>query len=169
MKVAFLDRDGTIIEDYEDELWRNITEPVFLDGSIDAIKEIKQKGYEIIIITNQYLINRRIITLAQYQEFTNKFIQRVNDSGIEILDVFYCPHFKEENCNCMKPKDGLIMMALEKYPDIYLEDCFIAGDSMCDVELGEKLGIKTFGIGLGKNETNSVNINSLKDVVKYIL
>ncbi len=55
MKVAFLDRDGTIIEDYEDEFWRNVTEPVFIKGSIEGLKKIRQKGYEIIIITNQYL------------------------------------------------------------------------------------------------------------------
>lgn len=58
MKVAFLDRDGTIIEDYEDELWRNKTEPIFIDGSIDALESIRQKGYEIIIITNQYYFNQ---------------------------------------------------------------------------------------------------------------
>lgn len=47
MKVAFLDRDGTIIEDYGDELWRNVTEPIFIKGSMDALREIKRKGYEI--------------------------------------------------------------------------------------------------------------------------
>lgn len=165
MRVAFLDRDGTIIEDYEDELWRNITEPIFIDGSIDALKEIKQKGYEIIVITNQYLINENIITIGQYHNITNKLIKRVMNNGIKILDIFYCPHSRKENCGCMKPKDGLIKMALEKYPQIDLENSFIVGDSLCDIELGQKLGIKTFGIGL---EEKALKINSLRDVVIYI-
>ncbi|SDY52976.1 Polynucleotide kinase 3 phosphatase [Proteiniborus ethanoligenes] len=76
MKVAFLDRDGTIIEDYEDELWRNKTEPIFLSGSLEALEKIKRKGYEIIIITNQYLIDEKIISIQQYQDFTNKFIKK---------------------------------------------------------------------------------------------
>lgn len=63
MKVAFLDRDGTIIEDYEDEKWKYVKEPVFIEGAIKALKAMKEKGYEIIIITNQYLINEGIITL----------------------------------------------------------------------------------------------------------
>ena len=67
MKVAFLDRDGTIIEDYEDEFWRNVTEPVFINGSIEGLKKIRQKGYEIIIITNQYLIDEKIISIQQYR------------------------------------------------------------------------------------------------------
>ena len=168
MKIAFLDRDGTIIEDYEDELWRSITEPIFINGAIDALKAIRQKGYKIIIITNQYLINEKIITLQQYKEVTDKFIRKLSDDGIEILDIFYCPHSREENCNCMKPKDGMIKMALEKYPKINLESSFIVGDSLCDVQLGERLGIKTFGIGLDKCKGKIIKIDSLKNIVKYL-
>ncbi|WP_353093189.1 HAD-IIIA family hydrolase [Tissierella praeacuta] len=168
MKVAFLDRDGTIIEDYEDNLWSSITEPVFIDGSIDALKAIRQKGYEIVIITNQYLINENIISLEQYEDIANKFTKKLLDNGVEILDTFYCPHSKEENCNCMKPKDGMIKMALEKYLNIDLESSFIVGDSLCDVQLGERLGIKTFGIGLDKRGGKTIKVDSIKDIVKYL-
>jgi len=168
LRVAFLDRDGTIIEDYEDELWRNKTEPIFLVGSIEALEKIKQKGYEIIILTNQYLIDEKFISIEQYQDFTDKFIKRIKDNGIEILDIFYCPHSRELNCSCMKPKDGLVKKSLEKYPEIDLKDCFIVGDSLCDVELGERLGIKTFSIGVGKKEGEVIIINSLGDVASYI-
>lgn len=168
MKVAFLDRDGTIIEDYEDELWRNVKEPIFINRSIDALKAIKRRGYEIIIITNQYIINEKIITYAQYQDITNKFMKVIKDNKIEILDIFFCPHSREESCSCMKPKDGLIKMALKKYPEINLKDCFIVGDSLCDIELGEKLGIKTFGIGLESKSGKTQNIDSLEGVVRYL-
>lgn len=66
MKIAFVDRDGTINKDYPDDDWRFIKEPEFLEGSIEALKEIRKKDYQIIIITNQYLINDGIITLLQY-------------------------------------------------------------------------------------------------------
>ncbi|MBU5438711.1 HAD-IIIA family hydrolase [Tissierella sp. MSJ-40] len=167
MKIAFLDRDGTIIEDYEDELWRNVVDPVFIDESIDTLKIIKEKGYEIIIITNQYLIDEKIITLSQYKNFTQKFINKLKDNGVEILNIFYCPHSREKDCSCMKPKDGLIKSALEKYPTIDLQNSFIAGDSLCDIELGRNLGIKTFGIGLESSE-GVLSINSLKNIVKYL-
>lgn len=168
MKIAFLDRDGTIIEDYEDRLWSSITEPVFINGAIDTLRIIRHKGYEIIIITNQYLINEKIITLQQYEEITEKFTKKLLDNGIEILDIFYCPHSREENCSCMKPKDGMIKMALEKYPEIDLENSFIVGDSLCDVQLGEGLGIRTFGIGLDQRDGKTIIIDSIKDVVKCI-
>lgn len=168
MKVAFLDRDGTIIEDYEDKVWSNINEPVFIKNTIDAIKLIRTKGYEIIIITNQYLINEKIITIDQYHEITNKLEKILLDNGIEILDIFFCPHSREENCNCMKPKDGMIKMALEKYPEINLKESFIVGDSLCDVQLGVKLRIGTYGIGIEVWNGKSIKVSSLKDVVKYL-
>lgn len=168
LKIAFLDRDGTIIEDYEDSLWRHVSEPVFIEGAIDALKAIIEKGFQIIIITNQYIINEEIITLSQYQEFTIKFINKLIENRVEILDIFYCPHTKEEGCNCMKPKDGMIKMALEKYADINLDESFIIGDSMCDIQLGKSLGIKTFGIKLKDEEEKVVTIDSLKYIGEYL-
>lgn len=168
MKIAFVDRDGTIIKDYQDEEWGNVSEPEFLDGSLEALKRIKEKGYQIIIVTNQYLINDEIITLSQYRAFTEKTIQIVNDYGVEILDVFHCPHSKTEDCNCFKPKIGLIEMALEKYQDIELDKSLMVGDSLCDVELGNKVGIITFGINVNSKLFDYVSLKSLLDIVKYL-
>lgn len=166
MKVAFLDRDGTIIEDYEDEKWREVENSVFLNGAIEALKKIKQKGYEIIIVTNQYLINDGIITIEQYKSFNKKFLNVLNDNGIKILDIFFCPHSKKENCNCFKPKQGLINKALEKYTKIDLLNSFIVGDSNSDIELGNYFNLKSFGIKLNNNKC--IRVESLKDVINYI-
>lgn len=168
MKVAFVDRDGTINKDYQDEEWGHVIEPEFLDGSIEALKIIREKGYQIIIITNQYLINDGIITLSQYREFTDKIIHVVNNYGVDILDIFHCPHSKKENCNCFKPKTGLIDMAFKKYRDIELDKSFIVGDSLCDIELGHKLGIRTFGINLNSKLFDYTSERSLLDIVKYL-
>ena len=168
MKVAFIDRDGTIIKEYPDEEWRYVTEPILLKDSLEGIIGIRKKGYEIIIVTNQYLINEGIITLSQYKTFTESLIQELVRNGITILDVFYCPHSRDENCDCIKPKTGLIDMALERYSEIELSKSFVAGDSMCDVELGHKLGIRTFGINIKLQLENYISVESLLDIVKYL-
>ncbi|WP_225986064.1 HAD family hydrolase [Psychrobacillus glaciei] len=72
MRVAFFDRDGTIIEDYPDHGWTGIEHPVFIDGSINTLREVTRKGYKIIIVTNQYIINERYISIDQYQDINNK-------------------------------------------------------------------------------------------------
>lgn len=168
MKVAFLDRDGTINKDYQDDDWRNIYKPEFLEGSLEALKIIREKGFKIIIITNQYLINDGIITLSQYRVFTEELLQFVNGHGIEILDIFYCPHSIKENCNCSKPKSGLIDKALEKYSEIELDKSFIVGDSLSDIELGNKLGIRTFGININSDLLDYISVKSLLDTTKYL-
>ena len=168
MKVAFIDRDGTIINDYEDEKWRHITHPEFIDGPLQALKEIRKKDFEIIVITNQYIINEGIITLLQYNSFTDKLTKELNNNGVDILDIFYCPHSRKENCDCIKPKTGLVEMALKKYPDIELNKSFIIGDSLCDVELGNSLGIMTFGINVETQLLNYIQVQSLLDIIKYL-
>lgn len=168
IKIAFVDRDGTINRDYTDDEWKQIDEPEFLDGSLTALKEIRRKGYQIVIITNQYLINDGIITLSQYRAFTKRLVQQLNTNGIDILDIFYCPHSKKENCDCFKPNTGLVEKAVNKYPDIDLSKSFVIGDSSSDVELGNRLGVKTFGINIELEMFNYTPVRSLLEAVKYI-
>ncbi|MCR3957046.1 MAG: HAD-IIIA family hydrolase [Gudongella sp.] len=168
MKVAFVDRDGTINKDYQDNTWRYISEPELIEGSVEALKAISQKGYQIIIVTNQYLINEGIIRLLQYKKFTEKLLLELNDNGIKILDIFYCPHSRDENCNCHKPKTGLIDMSLKKYPHVDLDKSFIVGDSISDVELGNKIDVMTFGINVESGLLKYTKVESLSDIIKYL-
>lgn len=97
MKVAFLDRDGTINKDYKDEQWSKIEEPEILPGSIEGLKYLQNKGFKFIIITNQYIIGENYITTKQYKDFNIKLLEILKDNGINIEDIFYCPHSREEN------------------------------------------------------------------------
>ena len=158
MKVAFLDRDGTIVRDYPDREWVNIKTPEFLEGSIETLKHIKNKGFEIIIITNQYLIGEKIITLEDYQSFNDLFLKTLKRNSVDILDVFYCPHARSEKCNCIKPNPGLINQALHKYPDIDLKESFYVGDSLCDMQLAKSFNLMFYGINLPcKNQINDLS------------
>ena len=87
LKIAFLDRDGTLIKDYPDEKWREIKEPEFLEGSIEGLKRLKEMGYDFIIITNQYLINDGIISLNHYQQFTGKFLKKLKEEKQNYQDM----------------------------------------------------------------------------------
>jgi D-glycero-D-manno-heptose 1,7-bisphosphate phosphatase len=170
LKVAFFDRDGTIIEDYPDNSWTSIKHPVFIDGSINTLKEVIKKGYKIIIVTNQYIINEGYITMDQYNDLNNQMERELTHQGVELLDVFYCPHGKGEGCTCIKPNIGMIKEAILKYPEINLEESFIIGDSAVDVELALNIGIKGFGIRVGSNykEANIYELDSIKDLTRYI-
>ncbi|GAB6108112.1 HAD-IIIA family hydrolase [Fusibacter bizertensis] len=165
MKIAFLDRDGTINKDYPDQDWKERVIPEILEGTIEGLSRILELGYDIIIVTNQYIINEGIIAIEQYQEFHKNLMIILDQNSIKILDTFYCPHTEAEHCNCKKPKTGLIAAAIQKYPDIELKDSIFIGDSLGDQQLANKFGIKFFGInGLyfknGFDSINEVMINN---------
>jgi D-glycero-D-manno-heptose 1,7-bisphosphate phosphatase len=168
MKVAFLDRDGTIISDYPDDIWPSMSEPEFLPGAVEALAMFQGKGYQIIIVTNQYLIGEGLITQEQYDAFSTRMLELLAVHGVQVLDIFYCPHRRDSNCVCMKPKPGLVQAALAKYPDIDLPHSFLAGDSPVDIELAEEIGLRAFSIGFESGRSDMTEVVSLSDVVALV-
>jgi D-glycero-D-manno-heptose 1,7-bisphosphate phosphatase len=168
MKIAFLDRDGTIVSEYPDEVWPSISVPEFLPGAIEALTAFRQKGYEIIIVTNQYLIGEGHITREQYDLFTARMLETLTKHGVQALDIFYCPHRRDSGCACMKPKPGMIEAALTRHPSINLSQSFLAGDSPCDVELAERMGLRAFSIGFESGRAGVTKVASLRDVVPFV-
>lgn len=164
MKVAFLDRDGTINRDYPDEEWGSITVPEILDGAAAGLKYLRDKGYEIIIITNQYIIGEGFISKEQYQMFQKQLKNMLKEQEIDILDTFYCPHARAEACDCCKPKTGLIRKALRKYPDIDLSGSFLCGDSVNDEKCAENMGLRFYGIGFGGQSLR--NLSEIRNFIK---
>lgn len=171
MKIAFFDRDGTIIKDYLDEEWTTITHPEFLPGSIEALQQLLERGYKIIIITNQYLINEGYISLQQYEEINKRMLEELTLQGVTILDVFYCPHGRKEGCDCCKPQTGMIQQAIEKYPAIELEESFIIGDSIVDMELAVRMDMAGFGINVEvPDKAKKIHkIGEVIEVLQYIV
>lgn len=164
MKVAFLDRDGTINKDYPDKIWSDIKNPEILSGSIEGLIYLRDLGYKFIIITNQYIINEGYISLKDYKEFNRKLINILRNNNIEIMDVFYCPHIKKENCNCFKPRPGMIYNALNKYPNIDIDSSIFIGDSLVDKELAEIFNMNFYGVNIDcKNK-----IRNILEIKKYI-
>ena len=166
MKVAFLDRDGTINKDYDDNDWKHINNPEILDGNIEGLKKLKYYGYEIIIITNQYIISDGIISEQQYEDFNRKLIESLKNEGIDILKIYYCPHNDLANCNCKKPKTGMIDNALNDF-DIDLAKSFYIGDDYNDYELAKKFGLDFYGIK-GKNKDNIFKYTNILEVINAI-
>lgn len=150
-KAIFLDRDGTINK-YVGFL-RNIEDFELLQGVTEAIKIINQSGYLAIVITNQPVIARGEVSEEELQEIHNKMETLLGDLGAYVDDIFYCPHhpnkgFEGErvelkyDCDCRKPKPGLLLKAAKKY-NIDLSKSWMIGDGVNDVEAGKNAGCKT--------------------------
>ena len=137
-RVVFLDRDGVINRDSSDYI-KSWDEFEFLPGSIEAIRLLTLNRFNTIIITNQSVINRNMVSREDLEYIHAMMKSAVKSGGGEIKDIFYCPHIPEDECDCRKPKPGLIYMAQKKYR-IDLADSVMVGDSAKDIECARNAG-----------------------------
>lgn len=138
MKIVFLDRDGVINKDSSGYI-KSLPEFEFFPGSLDALRLLTLNGYKIILITNQSVINRRMVTEAGLQEIHQKMTDAVVDHGGRIEAIYYCPHVPEDGCDCRKPEPGLIYRAQADYGADLSKACMI-GDSIKDIECARLAG-----------------------------
>jgi histidinol-phosphate phosphatase family protein len=139
-KIAFLDRDGTINRSPAlHEYVTTVSDFIFNPGIFDVLHQLQNDGFELIVVTNQRGISRGIFTEEQLALIHNHMKNRLQEHGIGLLDVFYCPH-ANDSCECRKPSDGMLKAAAKKYP-IIISDSIIIGDSQSDMIAGEKFGL----------------------------
>ncbi len=135
---VFLDRDGVINID-SPEYIKNESEFEFIPESPEAIALLNQNGFKVIVITNQSVIGRKMISQKTLNAIFKKMKNGIKKAGGEITDIFFCPHAPEKNCSCRKPKPGLILEAKKKY-QIDLNQTFMVGDSAKDIECALNAG-----------------------------
>jgi histidinol-phosphate phosphatase family protein len=150
-KVIFLDRDGTIIEDKV--FLGNPDEIEFFPGAIEAIKILRRLGYKIVVISNQSGIGRGILTKKMVNQVNESFLRSLKGKDAPVDALFFCPHHPDDNCDCRKPKTGMIKKAATELK-LDLKDAVVIGDHLCDIELGKNIGAKTVLVltGHGKKE-----------------
>lgn len=144
-KAIFLDRDGTINVDYG--YVYKIDDFTFIEGVIEACRELKQLGYLLVIITNQSGIGRGMYSEQQFLQLSEWLDWNFIDKGVELDGIYYCPHYKDGiepyniECNCRKPKIGLIEEATKEL-NIDLSQSIIVGDSLADIKAGKNAKLK---------------------------
>ena len=140
-QTIFLDRDGVINQDSPDYI-KTREEFTFLPGSVEAIFRLYRNGFDIIVITNQSVINRKMTTPEELQAIFSKMKTGIEAGGGRIKDIFFCPHMPEDGCDCRKPLPGLIHQAIRKY-DLNPAQAVMVGDSIKDILCGRAAGVGT--------------------------
>ena len=175
-KVIFLDRDGTInVEKSYLHKWEDFE---FEKNAIEGLKELKNLGYEFIVVTNQSGIGRGYYTEEDLVTLNNQMTEKLKEFGIEILECFYCPHHPEKgigkykvDCNCRKSNPGMLLEGIKKY-NVDIDNSFMIGDKKGDLEAGKKAGLKSILVltGYGKKIEEEVKENYLiaKDLLEVV-
>lgn len=176
-KAIFLDRDGTINKHIG--FLRKASELELLEGVSEAIKLINSSGYLAIVITNQPVIARGEVTTSQLQEIHNKMETLLGAEGAYIDGLYYCPHHPDKgfegevvelkiDCDCRKPKPGLILRASRDF-NIDLSRSWMIGDDGRDIGCGKNAGCKTALIGDDQSLGANLMADSLLAAVEKIL
>ena len=159
MKVVFLDRDGVINKKIENGYVLDWKDFIFLPDVEKAIRMINEKKVPVIVVSNQACVGKGLITGQKLDEINARMASVLEKKGAHIDDIYVCPHRKDENCDCRKPKTGLFKQAAGKY-DIDFQGSWFIGDSLEDMEAGQNAGCKTYLLKKGEN---------LKSVIENIL
>ncbi|MGD9898292.1 MAG: D-glycero-alpha-D-manno-heptose-1,7-bisphosphate 7-phosphatase [Calditrichaceae bacterium] len=157
-RAVFLDRDGTINE--EMGYINHVKRFRLFEFVPDAIKIFNSLEYKVIVVTNQSGLGRGYFDEQLLDDVHKTLIRTVSENGGVIDRIYYCPHHPTEaiekyrmDCNCRKPKTGMIDRAREDF-NIDIKNSFMIGDRFKDVEFGKKVGLRTImvltGYGLGE-------------------
>ena len=136
--AVFLDRDGTIIEDRGH--LRDPSEVIFFPETFEALRRL-QGHFLLFIVTNQTGIAEGRIGHGDAGRVNRAVIAALSARGIEVTDVYVCPHRRSDNCQCIKPKPYFLRKAAELY-GIDLSSSFTVGDHPHDIELAKNVGAR---------------------------
>jgi histidinol-phosphate phosphatase family protein len=168
----FLDRDGTIIEDCGH--LRDQSQVKFIPGSVEALQRIKDK-YILFIVTHQPGIADGTLTSHDVNTVNNYVIRHLADAGINIQDVYVCPHLRDSGCLCIKPRPYFLHRAADEW-GIDLKLSVVVGDHPHDVELARNVGGRGIYVltGHGRKHLNELSpdqlvVPRLKEAVDLIL
>ncbi len=139
-KAIFVDRDGTINVDvhYLDDPDKFKMYP----GVQAGMKKLQEKGFKLIVITNQSGIARGYFTEMQLSDIHERMKHEFQKFTVSLDGIYYCPHHPDDNCNCRKPKVGLFEKAIQDH-NVDVKKSFMLGDKILDVCAGKKIGLMT--------------------------
>ena len=150
MKLIILDRDGVINHD-SDHFIKSPAEWVPIPGSLEAIARLHQAGYRVVVCTNQSGIARGLFNIVTLNAIHQKMHASAKMVGGEIDAIFFCPHAADDNCDCRKPKPGMLQEIARRF-DTNLKGVATVGDSLRDLQAGFVLGCTPYLVLTGKGE-----------------
>jgi len=150
MKLVILDRDGVI--NYDSDLYiKSPEEWQPIPGSPEAIARLNQRGWRVVVCTNQSGIGRGLFGMDTLNAIHEKMIKTVAHVGGSIDAVFFCPHTNADDCDCRKPKPGMLKEIAARY-NVDLANVPVVGDSLRDLQSAAAVGARPILVLTGKGK-----------------
>lgn len=140
-KIAFLDRDGTLIHEPADEQVDSLEKLSLVEGVIPALLRLKDAGYEFVMVSNQDGRGTGSFPEEDFRIPQDFMLQLLASQGIRFREIFICPHHPEDGCDCRKPRIGLLREFLSNTP-INRSASVVIGDRDSDIDLAANIGLR---------------------------
>jgi D-glycero-D-manno-heptose 1,7-bisphosphate phosphatase len=148
MKLIVLDRDGVINID-SDRFIKSPEEWRAIPGSLEAIATLNQRGFRVVVATNQSGIGRGLLDIATFNAINDKMTRQLGQVGGRIDAIFFCPHAADAHCECRKPKAGMLREIARRY-GADLKGVPAVGDSLRDLQAACDVGAHPVLVTTGK-------------------
>lgn len=148
-KLVILDRDGVINHDSDDHI-KSLDEWRPFPSAIEAIARLNREGWQVAVATNQSGIARGYFDRTTLQAIHEELQRRVEMAGGRIAHIAFCPHGPEDGCDCRKPRPGLLWEIGDALGLESLDDAWMVGDSLRDLQAGDTLGCRLALVRTGK-------------------
>ncbi len=165
--TLFLDRDGVLNRRIVDDYVRKWEDWEWLPGVLDSMKTLAEIFGTIVIVTNQRGIARGLYSEGDLAEIHAKMKTDIETAEGKIDSIYFCPHDRDEGCDCRKPKPGPLLQAVEAHPNIDLEKSILVGDSVSDMEAANALNVNAVFIGSVSDEQPSNVLTTLPDLATF--
>ena len=141
LRVVFVDRDGVLNADRPDYV-KTPEEFRVLPGAAEAVARLSREGYSVVVVSNQAGVGKGLVTEEDLWAITHLLRQAVEAAGGEIEAVYYCLHTPQDDCDCRKPRPGLLLRACEDL-GVDASECVFVGDAERDVKASRAAGCRS--------------------------
>jgi len=166
-KVLFIDRDGTIIIEPEDEQIDSFEKLTFLPGAITCLSKLaKETDYEFVMVTNQDGLGTSSFPENSFWPVQNKVLEILKGEGVSFAEIFIDRTTPEQKAPTRKPGTAMLVKYLARGVD--LNSSYVIGDRLTDVDLAKNLGCKAIFIGQEKCDEAELTSNDWHDIYSYL-
>ena len=150
MKVLFVDRDGTLIEEPADFQVDALDKIRLVPGVIPALLELSAAGYTLIMVSNQDGLGTDAFPQEKFDACQEHVLSIFESQGVAFAEIFICPHTEADQCECRKPRAGLLTRFLASH-SIDLAHSAVIGDRDTDLQLADRLGVRGIRVNSGSD------------------
>ncbi|EAK0848311.1 D-glycero-alpha-D-manno-heptose-1,7-bisphosphate 7-phosphatase [Campylobacter lari] len=164
-KALFLDRDGVI--NIDKKYVHKIEDFEFCEGIFELCKFFQKQNFLIFVVTNQSGIARAYYNEKDFEILSSYMLDEFLKRNIKIAKIYHCPHLV--NCECRKPKPGMLLKAQKEF-NLDLSQSFFIGDNLSDMQAGINAGVKNlFLINEDYNDDENYKVfKNLKELLRYL-